>query len=83
MSIIGKRVKVEYPKNATEMGIMEGIVVDKFRNSMRSEASKTAPGKTLEVMIYDNYLIVDDNGDAHSVHPTLVVKVFMTEMKKV
>lgn len=67
MSLIGKKVKYEYPVNNDKTQKGGGLVVDKVRSSMIAES-----GVPLQ---YDTYMIKGDDGKVQSVHPTLITEI--------
>ena len=71
MSLIGKRVEVKYPVSNEKTKSLQGVVLDKFKNSFTSEGKK---GEDL-VVTYDNYLVMKDNNEVTAVHPTLIKKI--------
>lgn len=78
MSLIGKKVTVEYPVSNDKTEKMTGIVVDKFKNSFVDQR-QIGDGKNTHVVplvvTYDNYLIKGEDGKTTSVHPTLIIKI--------
>lgn len=67
MSIIGRKIKFEYPIDNSKTQTGEGIVVDKFSNSFVNQSG--------QVMIYDTYLVKGAEGKLDSVHPTLLTEI--------
>lgn len=76
--IMGKRVELQIPLNATEAKTVRGTVVDKFKNSFVDDSRNVKPDDARALVVtYDNYMVVTDDNEAMACHPTLITKIFM------